>query len=110
MSFSRAQDARGGLTCLAGRLLPSARSNWAVSVPAYLLALVSRPPENWRAWMAQMARDVEAGILEPDCARAAETYPQFVLRATESALEAFEAELRGLVIVPTRRSSGRSKG
>ncbi|MER7596952.1 hypothetical protein [Streptomyces hydrogenans] len=59
--------------------------------------MVSRPPDNWRAWMAQVARDVEAGILEPDCAGAAEMYPESLLRATDSALEAFEEEMRGLV-------------
>ncbi|MFE7772610.1 hypothetical protein ACFU5O_01650 [Streptomyces sp. NPDC057445] len=59
--------------------------------------MASRPPENWRAWMAQVARDVEAGILGPECASAAEMYPESLLRATDSVLEAFEAEMRGLV-------------
>ncbi|MFC7918513.1 hypothetical protein [Streptomyces cinereoruber] len=58
--------------------------------------MANRPPENWRAWMAQVARDVEAGILGPECADAAEMYPDSFLRATDSALEAFEAEMRGL--------------
>ncbi|MFH8838980.1 hypothetical protein [Streptomyces sp. NPDC017868] len=47
--------------------------------------------------MAQVAHDVDAGILEPECAGVAEMYPESLLRATDSALEAFEAELRGLV-------------
>ncbi len=47
--------------------------------------------------MAQVARDVEAGILGPECASAAEMYPESLLRATDSALEAFEGEMRGLV-------------
>ncbi|MFG2643549.1 hypothetical protein ACGFYP_21565 [Streptomyces sp. NPDC048370] len=59
--------------------------------------MANRPPENWRAWMVQVARDIEAGILGPECARAAEMYPESLLRATDSALEAFEAEMRGLV-------------
>ncbi|MGW4050869.1 hypothetical protein ACWENA_08545 [Streptomyces sp. NPDC004779] len=45
--------------------------------------------------MAEVARDVEAGILEPECAGVAERYPESRLRATDSALEAFEAEVRG---------------
>ncbi|MGW4775995.1 hypothetical protein ACWEPA_04965 [Streptomyces filamentosus] len=59
--------------------------------------MANRPPENWRAWMAEVARDVEAGILGPECAGAAEMYPESLLRATDSVLEAFEAEMRGLV-------------
>ncbi|MET9883460.1 hypothetical protein ABZZ20_09955 [Streptomyces sp. NPDC006430] len=59
--------------------------------------MANRPPENWRAWMAQVARDVEAGMLEPECAGAAEMYSESLLRATDSALEAFEAEVRGFV-------------
>ncbi len=47
--------------------------------------------------MAEVARDVEAGILEPECAGAAEMYPESLLRTTDSALEAFEAEVRGLL-------------
>ncbi|MFF0480203.1 hypothetical protein [Streptomyces sp. NPDC004435] len=59
--------------------------------------MVNRPPENWRAWMAEVARDVEAGILGPECAGGAEMYPESLLRATDSVLEAFEAEVRGLL-------------
>lgn len=47
--------------------------------------------------MAEVARDVEAGILEPECAGAAEIYPESLLRATDSALDAFEVEVRGLL-------------
>ncbi|MGW4721547.1 hypothetical protein [Streptomyces sp. NPDC004291] len=59
--------------------------------------MANRPPENWRAWMAEVARDVEVGILEPECAGAAEIYPESLLRATDSALDAFEVEVRGLL-------------
>ncbi|MFJ5937389.1 hypothetical protein [Streptomyces sp. NPDC093071] len=58
--------------------------------------MAKRPPENWRAWMAEMAREVAAGISEPECAGAAEAYPESLLRATDSALETFEAEMRTL--------------
>jgi len=46
--------------------------------------------------MAQVAHEVEVGILGPECAHVAEMYSESLLRATESALEAFEAEMRGL--------------
>ncbi|MFC7969395.1 hypothetical protein [Streptomyces cinereoruber] len=59
--------------------------------------MANRPPENWRAWMAEVARDIEAGISGPECAGAVEMYPESLLRATDSALETFEAEMRGLV-------------
>lgn len=59
--------------------------------------MANRPPENWRAWMAEVVRDVEAGILEPECAGAAEMYPESLLTATDAVLEAFEAEVRVLV-------------
>ncbi|MET7860054.1 hypothetical protein ABZS81_23130 [Streptomyces sp. NPDC005318] len=47
--------------------------------------------------MAEVARDVEAGILGPECAGAAEMYPESLLRATDSVLEVFEAEMCVLV-------------
>ncbi|MFD5771106.1 hypothetical protein ACFWIN_35460 [Streptomyces sp. NPDC127049] len=59
--------------------------------------MANRPPENWRAWMAEVARDVEAGILEPECPGAAEMYPESRLRVTDSALEPFDAEVCGLL-------------
>ncbi|MFJ9826353.1 hypothetical protein ACIRSU_18570 [Streptomyces sp. NPDC101160] len=59
--------------------------------------MANRPPENWRAWMAEVARDVEAGIVGPECVGAAEMYPESLLRATDAVLVAFEAEVGGLV-------------
>ncbi|WP_026058186.1 hypothetical protein [Streptomyces sp. SS] len=59
--------------------------------------MANRPPENWRAWMAEVARDVEAGILGPECSGAAAMYPESLLMATDSVLEAFEAEVSGLL-------------
>ncbi len=47
--------------------------------------------------MASVAHEVAAGTLEPECAGAAEMYPESLLKATDAALEAFEAEVRGLV-------------
>lgn len=68
-----------------------------VSAPAYLVAMAKRPPEDWRAWMAEVAGEVAAGRLEPECAGAAAMYPESLLRATDTALAAFEAEVRALV-------------
>ncbi|MGW2669309.1 hypothetical protein ACWC5F_14695 [Streptomyces sp. NPDC001272] len=56
--------------------------------------MANRPPENWRAWMAEVADGVAAGTLEPECAGAAEMYPESLLRATDAVLEEFEAEVR----------------
>lgn len=47
--------------------------------------------------MAKVARDVEAGTLEPEHAGAAALYPESLLRATDAALEAFEKEVCVLV-------------
>ncbi|MGW6616459.1 hypothetical protein ACWGA0_23805 [Streptomyces erythrochromogenes] len=58
--------------------------------------MASRPPENWRAYMAETAREVAAGTLPPECASVADLYPESLLRATDTALEAFEDEVRAL--------------
>ncbi|MFI1471812.1 hypothetical protein [Streptomyces wuyuanensis] len=58
--------------------------------------MTNRPPDNWRAWMAETAREVKAGTLDPECASAADLYPESLLRATDAALEAFEGEVRAL--------------
>ncbi|MFC8491844.1 hypothetical protein ACFUJU_13780 [Streptomyces sp. NPDC057235] len=59
--------------------------------------MVNRPLGNWRAWTVEVAGDVEAGILEPECAGVAEMHPESLLRATDAELETFEVEMRGLV-------------
>ncbi|MFF3319367.1 hypothetical protein ACFYV5_28210 [Streptomyces sp. NPDC003035] len=58
--------------------------------------MAKRPPENWRAWMAEIARAVATGELEPECASAAEMYPESLLQATDAALETFEGDVRAL--------------
>ncbi|MFJ3960078.1 hypothetical protein [Streptomyces sp. NPDC090036] len=58
--------------------------------------MASRPPENWRAYMAETAREVAAGTLPPECASVADLYPESLLRATDGALQAFEDEVRVL--------------
>ncbi|MFD8615383.1 hypothetical protein ACFV09_41965 [Streptomyces sp. NPDC059631] len=55
-----------------------------------------RPPENWRAGMAEEARELAAGTLDPECAGMAELYPESLLRATDEALQAFERDLGAL--------------
>ncbi|MFD7262899.1 hypothetical protein [Streptomyces sp. NPDC059874] len=58
--------------------------------------MASKPPENWRAYMAETAREVAAGTLPPECASVADLYPESLLRATDAALEVFEGEVRAL--------------
>lgn len=52
--------------------------------------MANRPTDNWRAWMAETAREVAAGTLAPECAGVADLHPEPLLRATDAALEAFE--------------------
>lgn len=61
-----------------------------------LSPMASRPPENWRAYMADTTREAAAGTLPPECAGAADLYPESLLRATDAALEVFEGEVRAL--------------
>ncbi|WP_327265270.1 hypothetical protein OG444_30820 [Streptomyces sp. NBC_01232] len=58
--------------------------------------MANRPPDNWRAYMAEIARKVEAGTLAPECGSVADLYPESLLRATDTALEVFEDEVRAL--------------
>ncbi len=55
-----------------------------------------RPPENWRALVAQEARELAAGTLAPECAGMAELFPEPLLKATDDALQAFEEDVRAL--------------
>ncbi|MFE0452439.1 hypothetical protein ACFW2D_14300 [Streptomyces sp. NPDC058914] len=55
-----------------------------------------RPPVNWRAGMAEEARALEAGTLDPECAGMVELYPESLLQATEQALQAFEEDVSAL--------------
>ncbi|WP_226028020.1 hypothetical protein [Streptomyces hyderabadensis] len=54
------------------------------------------PPENWRALVAQEARELAAGTLAPECAAMAELFPESLLKATDDALQAFEEDIRAL--------------
>jgi nucleotide-binding universal stress UspA family protein len=46
--------------------------------------------------MAETAREVAAGTFAPQCAGVADLHPESLLRATDSALDAFEDEVRAL--------------
>lgn len=46
--------------------------------------------------MAETACEVAAGTLAPECAGVVDLYPESLLRATDTALEAFEDEVRAL--------------
>ncbi|MFD8789926.1 hypothetical protein [Streptomyces vinaceus] len=58
--------------------------------------MASKPTENWRAYLAETAREVAAGTLPQEYASVADLYPESLLRATDAALETFEDEVRAL--------------
>ncbi|MFF4233765.1 hypothetical protein [Streptomyces sp. NPDC001820] len=55
-----------------------------------------RPPENWRAGIAEEGRALAAGTLDPECACTAQLYPESLLQATEQALQTFEEDVSAL--------------
>lgn len=61
-----------------------------------LPGMVIRPTESWRSLMAQEARELAAGTLDPECAGIAESLPESLLKATDDALQAFEEDVRAL--------------
>ncbi|MEU6544663.1 hypothetical protein [Streptomyces sp. NPDC046859] len=62
--------------------------------------MAMRPPENWRAGIAEEARQLAAGTLDPECAGVAQLYPESFLRDTDEALQAFEQAL-GMLAEPS---------
>jgi hypothetical protein len=64
-----------------------------VSGGGYSPDMAIRPPENWRVGIAEEARELAAGTLDPECAGMAQLYPESLLRATDEALQAFERDL-----------------
>lgn len=55
-----------------------------------------RPSENWRARVVEEPREVAAGTLDPACAYMAQLFPESLLKATDTALQSFEAEVGAL--------------
>ncbi|MFJ4368870.1 hypothetical protein ACIP4S_32705 [Streptomyces chartreusis] len=58
--------------------------------------MAERPTTSWRHGIAEEARELAAGTLDPDCACMAELFPEELLAATDTVLNTFEAELPGL--------------
>jgi hypothetical protein len=58
--------------------------------------VVERPTTSWRHGIAEEAAEIAAGILDPECACMAELFPEELLTATDTVLDAFEDELAGL--------------
>jgi|tagenome__1003787_1003787.scaffolds.fasta_scaffold19241626_2 hypothetical protein len=55
-----------------------------------------RPTSAWRNGIEQEQRELAAGTLDPGCACMAELFPDSLLVATDSVMDAFEAELLSL--------------
>lgn len=59
--------------------------------------MVDRPTAVWRADVASDAADLAAGVVGPDAAVSARLWPDEVIRATDAALDRFEADVVRLV-------------
>src|SRR5690242_13562479 len=59
--------------------------------------MMIRPSRTWREGVAEEAREVAAGALEPGQAGMAILVPETLLAATDAVLEDFEAGVRALV-------------
>jgi len=58
--------------------------------------MTARPTDSWRQAIAEEARQLAAGELDPECAGASESYPEPMLADTDEALLTFEADLSAL--------------
>ena len=58
--------------------------------------MAERPSKVWRNGVAEDTAAVAAGALDPEEASTAELFPESLLTSTDSALTAFEAEVRAL--------------
>ncbi|WP_258534449.1 hypothetical protein [Streptomyces sp. PT12] len=55
--------------------------------------MVVKPSERWRERVAEEARGLAAGTVDPSCAWAVELFPEPMLTATDAVLAAFDAEV-----------------
>jgi len=55
-----------------------------------------RPSQNWRDGLAEEARELASGTLDPKCAYMAQLFPEALLKATDAVLESFEAHVLAL--------------
>lgn len=62
----------------------------------YHSRMAVRPSQNWRDLMAQEAREVAAGTLDPECAYMADSYSESFLSDTDAVLAGFERDVSAL--------------
>ncbi|MEU2626315.1 hypothetical protein [Kitasatospora sp. NPDC007106] len=58
--------------------------------------MMIRPSKTWREGVAEEARELAAGTLEPEQACMASLFPEALLVATDAVLQDFETDVRGL--------------
>ncbi|GAA3367510.1 hypothetical protein GCM10020367_66770 [Streptomyces sannanensis] len=56
----------------------------------------TRPSQKWRKAIAEEARELAAGTLDPECAEMTLLYPEPLIRAVDDVLARYETELAGL--------------
>ena len=67
--------------------------------------MAERPTTSWRHGIAEEAKELAAGTLDPECACMVGLFPYEPLTATDEVLDSFEDELLGWARPATRRSS-----
>jgi hypothetical protein len=58
--------------------------------------MADRPKRGWREGIEEEQRKLDAGTLDPECACMAVLFPEGLLTATDSVLDAFEEDLPSL--------------
>ncbi|GGN77716.1 hypothetical protein GCM10011579_060220 [Streptomyces albiflavescens] len=58
--------------------------------------MAERPTTGWREGIEEEQRKLDAGTLDPKCACMAELFPEGLITATDSILDAFEGDLPSL--------------
>ncbi|MFF0556498.1 hypothetical protein [Streptomyces sp. NPDC004266] len=58
--------------------------------------MAERPTTSWREGIGREAEQLAAGTLDPGCACMADLYPDELLVATDTVLDAFDADVAGL--------------
>ncbi|MCX4620898.1 hypothetical protein [Streptomyces albogriseolus] len=58
--------------------------------------MAEKPTTNWRRGIAAEAAELAVGTVDPDCACMVDLYPDELLSATDTVLNAFETELATL--------------
>ncbi|MFD3456746.1 hypothetical protein ACFWVC_31790 [Streptomyces sp. NPDC058691] len=58
--------------------------------------MATRPSEHWRAGVAEEARKLRAGAIDPESAYMSRLFPESLSAATDRVLSSFEAEMTAL--------------